>query len=116
MVPPQNEEILGILDLVRQEQTDRLEALLASIHIVAEEEVIGFGRESAVLEQTQQIVVLPVDVAADLDRSFEFEQDRLVDEDLARPRAQVSDLVLGQLHGFTGSVASHCVQISIVMI
>jgi len=34
-----------------------------------EEQVVGLGREAAVLKQAQQIVVLPVDVSADLDRA-----------------------------------------------
>jgi hypothetical protein len=50
MVPSQNEEVLGVLDLVRQQQTDRLEGLLASVDIVAEEEVVGFWWETAVFE------------------------------------------------------------------
>ena len=36
--------------------------LLAAVHVVAEEQVVGLWREAAVLEQSQQIVVLPVDV------------------------------------------------------
>ncbi len=43
-----------------------------------------------------------------LDGSFELEQDGLVDEDLPCLRTQVLDLVLLQLHGLAGTVASDC--------
>lgn len=67
MVAAEDEEVLGVLDLVREEQADGLEGLLPTVDIVAEEEVVGFRWESAVLEQTEEIVVLAVYVTADLD-------------------------------------------------
>lgn len=66
MVAAQDEKVLGILDLVGEEQADGLQRLLATIDVVTEEEVVGLWWEAAVLEQAQQIVVLSVDVAADL--------------------------------------------------
>jgi len=70
VVATQDEEVLGVLDLVCKKQADGLERLLATIHVVAEEEVVGLGWETAVLEQTEQIVVLTVDITTDLgDRS-----------------------------------------------
>jgi hypothetical protein len=45
---------------------------------------------------------------ADLDGSFEFEEDRLVDEDLAGLCAEELDLVLLQLDLLAGAVASDC--------
>ena len=66
MVAAQDEEVLGVLDLVGEQQADRLEGLFAAVDVVAEEEVVCFGWEAAVLEQSQQVVVLSVDVAANL--------------------------------------------------
>ena len=66
VVAAQDEEILGELDLVGKEQADGLERLLAAIYVVAEEEVVGLGREAAILEEAEQVVVLPVDIAANL--------------------------------------------------
>lgn len=66
VVAAQDEEVLGVLDLVGEEQADGLERLLATIDVVTEEEVVGLGREATVLEQTQEIVILAVDVTADL--------------------------------------------------
>lgn len=66
VVAPQDEEVLGVLDLVGKEQADGLERLLAPIHVVAEEEVVRLGREAAIFEETEQVIVLPVDITADL--------------------------------------------------
>ena len=63
MVAAEQEEVLGVLDLVGEQQADRLERLLAAVHVVAEEQVVGLWREAAVLEEPQQICVLAVDVS-----------------------------------------------------
>jgi hypothetical protein len=62
VVAAENEKVFGVLDLVCKEQADGLETLLATIHIVTEEEIIGFWRETTVFEESQQVVVLPMDV------------------------------------------------------
>ena len=72
MVAAQHEAVLGVLDLVREKQADRLKTLLASVDVVAEENVVGLGGEAAVLKEAQQVVVLAVDVPADLDGRLEF--------------------------------------------
>jgi hypothetical protein len=66
VVAAQDEEVLGILDLVGEQQADGLERLLAAIYVVAEEEVVGLGREAAVLEEAEEVIILPVDIAANL--------------------------------------------------
>jgi hypothetical protein len=66
VVAPEDEEVLGILDLVGQKEADGFERLLASVDVVSKEEVVCFGREATVLEETEQVVVLTVNVAADL--------------------------------------------------
>jgi hypothetical protein len=69
VVATQNEEVLGVLDLVGEEQADGLEGLLATVDVVAQEQVVGLGGEATILEQTQKIVVLAVDIAANLSRA-----------------------------------------------
>ena len=59
VVTPEQEEIFWVLDFVAQQQEDRLQRLFPTVHIVAQEEVVGGGRESAHLEQTDEIGVLP---------------------------------------------------------
>lgn len=68
VVATENEEILGIFDLVCQEKADGLEGLLAAVHVVAKEEVVCFRREASVLEQAEKIVILAMNVTADLER------------------------------------------------
>jgi hypothetical protein len=66
VVTTQDEEVLGVLDLVGEKQTDGFERLLATVDVVTEEEVVGLRGESAVFEKAQEIVVLTVDITADL--------------------------------------------------
>lgn len=66
MVAAEDEEVLGVLYLVREEQAYGLEGLLASVDVVAKEQVVSLRGEAPVLEEAQQVVVLSVDVAADL--------------------------------------------------
>ena len=63
VVAPEDEKVLRVLDLVGKEEADRLHALLASVDVVAQEQVVRLGREAAILEQAQQVVVLAVNVA-----------------------------------------------------
>lgn len=69
MVAAQNEEVLGVLDLVGQEQADGLERLLATVDVITKEQIVGLRRESTVLEKAQEVVVLSVDITADLERA-----------------------------------------------
>lgn len=68
VVSAKDEEVFGVLDLVREEQADGFQGLLASIHVITEEEVVRFGREAAILEQAEEIVVLTMNVATDLSK------------------------------------------------
>ena len=69
MVAAQNEEVLRVFDLVREEQADCLEGLLPAVYVIPEEEVVRFRWEAAVLEQAEEVIVLAVDIAADLPSS-----------------------------------------------
>ena len=53
VIATQDEEVLRILDLVCQKQANRLKRLLASVYVVAKEEVIGLRWEAAVFEQAE---------------------------------------------------------------
>ena len=66
MVPTEDEKVLWIPDLVCQQQADCLERLLASVYVVSKEEIVRLWRESTVLEEAKQVIVLAMDVAADL--------------------------------------------------
>jgi hypothetical protein len=81
--------------------------LLASVHIITEEEVVGFGGEATVLKQTEQVIVLAVNVAANLDGSFKLEKDGLRNEDLTSLGAEIADLGFEQLNLLARSAAPH---------
>lgn len=66
VVATQNEEVLGVLDLVGQEKADGLERLLATVDVVTKEQVVCLWGKAAVFEQAEEVIVLTVDVAADL--------------------------------------------------
>ena len=74
MVSSEHKKVLGILDLVGQKQANGFETLFAAIYVVAEENIVGFRREAAVLKKAQQIVVLSVHVAANLDGGLELQE------------------------------------------
>lgn len=63
MVAAKDEKVFRVLDLVCEEKTNRLERLFASIDIVTKKEVVCFWGKAAILEQTEEVVILPMDVA-----------------------------------------------------
>jgi len=70
MVSSKDEEVLRIFDLVGQEQAYRLQTLLSSVDIVTQEKIVGVWWEASIFKQSQQIVVLSVDVPANLNGGF----------------------------------------------
>jgi hypothetical protein len=109
VVSTQDEEIFGVLDLVRQQQTDRLETLLATVHVITQKDVIGLGREAAVFKETQQIIILSVHVTADLDRSLQLEKHGLTDQKITTAETEHLDLGFGQVDLFAGSCSANTV-------
>lgn len=63
VVAPEDEEVFGVLDLVGEEKTDSLERLFPPIDIVAKEKIVCFWWEATILEKSEQIIILTVDVA-----------------------------------------------------
>jgi hypothetical protein len=62
MVSAKNEEVLGIFNFVGKQKADCLQALFSSVDVVSKEQVVGFRRETAILKQTEQVVVLAVNI------------------------------------------------------
>ena len=94
VVASEEEEVLRVLHLVGEEEADGLQTLFAAVDVVTEEEVVGLGRVAAVLEETQQVVELAVDVSANVDGGLEFQEDGLGHEDQSRLLAQPLDFLL----------------------
>ena len=53
VISSEKEEVLRVLNLVAQKKADCFDRLLSTINIVTEEEVVGFGREATVFEDSQ---------------------------------------------------------------
>jgi hypothetical protein len=107
VVASKDEEVFGVLDLVGEEQADSLKRLLSSVDVITKEEVVGLGREATVLEESEKIVVLSVNITTDLNGSLKLEEDRLRNEDLASFSAEVADLSLKKLNLLARPAASH---------
>lgn len=106
VIAAQEKEILRILDLVGQQEADGLEGLLASVHIVAEKEIVGLGREATVFEQPEKVRVLTVDVTANLEWRLQLEQNGLTQKDFARFETEGAHFGLGQLDRLPGTASA----------
>jgi hypothetical protein len=62
MVATQEEEVLWKLDFVAKEQHDALDRVLAAVDVITNEEIVTFSWPPSVLENLEQIGVLPMDV------------------------------------------------------
>ena len=73
MIASKKEEVFRIFDLVGQQEADGLEALLSSVDVVAQEQVVRLGGHATVLEQAEQVRVLTVDVATNFKRRLQLQ-------------------------------------------
>ena len=80
-----------LLDFVSEEEADSFQGLLSSIDVVSQEQVVGLWRKGAVLEETEQVVVLAVHVAADFQRGLKLEKDWLRQEHLAGLKREIRE-------------------------
>ena len=107
MVSPQQEEVFRILDFIGEKKTDSFQRVLSTIDIISQKEVVRVGRIPSVFEQSQKVVVLAVDVSSYFQRGFQFNKDRLLEEDLPRLYAEPPDLVLCEINLLPGPAALH---------
>ena len=62
MVAPKQENILRILNLVAQEQSDRFNGLFAAVNVITKEQVVRLRWETTILKDSQQVVVLAMHI------------------------------------------------------
>lgn len=94
MIAPKQEKVFGILDLIAQQQKDVFQALLASVHVVSEEQVVCLWRPPAHVEQPEQVLVLSVCVTDNLDGRTELDKRRLGQEDFPSGLAYCNNLMI----------------------
>lgn len=86
MVSSQDGDSILVPNFKCEHEADSLYRVIASIDIVSEEQVVGVGDGSSNFEQLYQVVELAVDVTADEDGSFDWDDVGLLGEDLSRLR------------------------------
>lgn len=101
MVSSKKEEVLWVFDFVGQEKADSFKWLFTSIHIVTKEKIVSLWRKSAILKESQEIIVLSMNVSTDLDWSLQLKQDWLVDENVSRLNAQSPNFLFSKLNLFS---------------
>ena len=55
VIASQKEEVLLELGLIGKKQDNSLEGVLSSVNVVTEEQIVGLGREAAILEESEQV-------------------------------------------------------------
>lgn len=100
VVPSQQEEVLRVFDLVTEKEENSFEALLATVDIIAKEKIIGGGRETTHFEQPNEVRVLAMNVANNLDGRRELDEGGLAEKDFARCKTDGSDLVVFETERF----------------
>jgi len=99
MISTEHEEVLGVLDLVAEEQADGFNVLASTIHIVSKEDVVRISGETSLAEDSEQIGILTMDVAADDHRSFDFDESRLAHEHFLDHLAELREFILADVDG-----------------
>jgi len=94
VVAAQQVDALAVAHLERDEQRDSLHRVVATIHIIAHEEVVRVGARAADAENLHKIVELGVDVAADDHGRAHRLHIGLLVEDLAGLLTERLDLLL----------------------
>ena len=92
------------LYLEKEKLSHCLEAVVAAVDKIAHEYVVGVGRVAAGAEQLLQVVVLPVDVAADGHGRVNGLHVRLLDQVLEDEVAELLELVLRQVLAVLGEL------------
>ena len=80
MVSSEDIDLFRVFDFKGKEETDGLYSLSSAIDIVSEEEIVGLWWEPSVFEQSEHVVVLSMDVSADLDGGGDFDEHGLFHE------------------------------------
>jgi hypothetical protein len=63
VVSAEDEKVFRVFNFVCEKEADGLERLFASVDIVAKEKVVGFRWETAILKETEKVVILAVNVS-----------------------------------------------------
>jgi hypothetical protein len=63
VIATQDEEVFRVFNLVGKEETNCFKGLFSPVHVVAEEQVVGFWWEATVFKKSEEVVILAMYVA-----------------------------------------------------
>lgn len=94
MVASEEEETLGVLDFIGEQQTDTVQGLFSPIYVVSQKKIVALCGRPEYLENVQEILELAMCITTDLHGGIQFQQHRLFDEDIFDHDAQPFDIAL----------------------
>ena len=62
MIPSEQEKIFWILYLITEEKANSFDRLFTAIDVISQEEIVGFRRETSIFENSQEVVILAMDI------------------------------------------------------
>ena len=62
MIPSEQEKIFWILYLITEEKANSFDRLFTAIDVISQEEIVGFRRETSIFENSQEVVILSMDI------------------------------------------------------
>lgn len=68
MISSKDMHFAGVLNFKRKQQADALNALSSSVNIVAQEEVGTIRRHPSILKESQEVIILAMDVPTNFER------------------------------------------------
>ena len=101
MISSEDGYFVRIFYFESEEQTDGLDALSSSVNVVSKKEVAWLWRKASVLEQSQHVIELSMDVTADSDGRGYFYHHGLFHEDGADGADQAEYITLRQFDQFS---------------
>lgn len=110
MVASQNIYVLWEFDFEGEEEANRFNPLPSAINIVAQEEIGRLGRQSTVLKQAQQIVVLAMNIPTNSDGRADLDEHGLFNEDVLDEADHAKNLLFLQFDEFARFLRAHIQQ------
>ena len=107
VVTPQQKKVFWVSDFISQKKSNCFNALSASIDIISKKKIIRVWWISAILEQSQQIVVLSMDISAYLQARFQLQQNWLGKKYFPTLLTQPNYFFFRQIDSFSRFGTSH---------
>lgn len=111
MIASQDVHAARILDLESEEQTDGFNALPPAVNIVPHKQILGFRRQSAVLEHSKHIIVLSVNVPAHFHGRGDFQKHGFFHKDILDNANEGENVFLLELHLLSRFGGTHLQQL-----